>query len=77
MGWSVWSENPGQFAPIQGGQFAPNLGGQIERIFHYEQYLIDKFALQNLKNRVNPMGGRKNLYNQMIDGVIEKFKLPK
>jgi len=33
MGWSVWSENPGQFAPIQGGQFAPNLGGQIERIF--------------------------------------------
>jgi hypothetical protein len=33
MGWSVWSENPGQFAPNQGGQFAQNLGGQIERIF--------------------------------------------
>jgi len=38
MGWSVWSENPGQFAPIQGGQFAPNLGGQIERIFQYTTY---------------------------------------
>ncbi len=43
----------------------------------YEQYLIDKNGLQNLINGVNPMGGRRELYEQMIDGVIEKFGLPK
>ncbi len=30
-----------------------------------------------LLNKVNPMGGRMNLYESMIDGVIEKFGLPK
>jgi RHS repeat-associated protein len=43
----------------------------------YEQYLIDKNGLDNLINAVNPMGGRRELFNQMIDGVIEKFGLPK
>lgn len=43
----------------------------------YEQYLIDKEGLGNLLNDVNPMGGRRDLFNQIIDGVIEKFDLPK
>ena len=43
----------------------------------YEQYLIDKHGIDNLINAVNPMGGRRELFNQMIDGVIEKFGLPK
>jgi RHS repeat-associated protein len=43
----------------------------------YEQYLIDQHGLDNLINVVNPMGGRRELFNQMVDGVIEKFGLPK
>ncbi|MFT3750122.1 MAG: hypothetical protein QM768_17525 [Agriterribacter sp.] len=43
----------------------------------YEQYLIDKHGLDNLINVVNPMGGRREVYNQMVDVVIEKFGLPK
>jgi hypothetical protein len=39
--------------------------------------LIDKHGIDNLINAVNPMGGRRELFNQMIDGVIEKFGLPK
>lgn len=43
----------------------------------YEQYLIDKHGIDNLINVVNPMGGRREQYNQMIDAVIDKFGLPR
>ena len=43
----------------------------------YEQYLIKKSGIKNLINTRNPMGGRKELFNRMIDNVIEKFNLPR
>jgi RHS repeat-associated protein len=43
----------------------------------YEQYLIDNNGLDNLINVVNPMGGRREMFGQMVDGVIQKFGLPK
>jgi hypothetical protein len=43
----------------------------------YEQYLIDKIGMNNLLNAVNPMGGRRELYNSMVDFVIRKFGLPR
>ncbi|OYU95797.1 MAG: hypothetical protein CFE21_11710 [Bacteroidetes bacterium B1(2017)] len=42
----------------------------------YEQYLIKKAGIENLINIRNPMGGRMDLYNNMIGDVISKFKLP-
>jgi hypothetical protein len=43
----------------------------------YEQYLISKYGVNNLLNIKNPMGGRMQQYNQMINGVIQKYGLPK
>jgi RHS repeat-associated protein len=44
----------------------------------YEQYLIrEAGGVDVLVNKVNPMGGRMDVYEKMIDGVIEKFNLPK
>ena len=44
----------------------------------YEQYLIrEAGGVDALINKVNPMGGRMDKYFEMIDGVIEKFGLPK
>jgi hypothetical protein len=43
----------------------------------YEQYVIDKYGKDNLINVVNPMGGRRDVYEKMVDGVIEKFGLSK
>jgi hypothetical protein len=43
----------------------------------YEQYLIETKGLDNLINKVNPMGGRRDLYESMKDIVINKFNLPR
>jgi hypothetical protein len=43
----------------------------------YEQYQIDKAGIDNLRNIRNPMGGRRELYNQMLEGVITKYNLPR
>ena len=43
----------------------------------YEQFLINKYGVNNLLNVRNPMGGRMNLYNSMVDDVIKQFGLPK
>lgn len=43
----------------------------------YEQYLINKYGKENLLNARNPMGGRMDLYNKMIDDVIKQFNLPR
>ena len=48
---------------------------QLEREV-YEQYVIDQLGINKLKNIVNPMGGRRDLYNSMIPGVISKYNLP-
>jgi RHS repeat-associated protein len=43
----------------------------------YEQYLINKYGIDNLTNIRNPMGGRMNVYNRMVDNVIKIFDLPR
>jgi hypothetical protein len=43
----------------------------------YEQFLINKYGLKNLINERNPMGGRTQLFENMIDDVINQFNLPK
>ncbi len=43
----------------------------------YEQYLIDKVGIKHLINARNPMGGRRELYDKMIENVINKYNLPK
>jgi hypothetical protein len=43
----------------------------------YEQYLIIKYGIDNILNVRNPMGGRMDLYNSMIDDVIKQFDLPR
>lgn len=43
----------------------------------YEQFLIQRYGLQNLLNKRNPLGGRMDIYERMIDDVIEKFNLPR
>lgn len=44
----------------------------------YEQYLIrEAGGVDVLINKVNPMGGRMDKYFEMVDGVIEKYGLPK
>lgn len=43
----------------------------------YEQYLIEKFGITNLKNKVNPMGGRMNIYLKEIENIINKYNLPR
>ncbi len=42
----------------------------------YEQYLIDKANINKLLNIVNPMGGRRALYESLKNAVINKFNLP-
>jgi RHS repeat-associated protein len=43
----------------------------------YEQYLVEKYGLNTLVNKVNPMGGRMDLYRSMIENVIKTFNLPR
>lgn len=43
----------------------------------YEQFLINKYGINNLLNVRNPMGGRMDLYNSMVDDVIKQFGLPR
>jgi RHS repeat-associated protein len=44
----------------------------------YEQYLIrEAGGVDVLINKVNPMGGRMDKYFELIDGVIEKYGLPR
>ncbi|MFO0507730.1 MAG: RHS repeat-associated core domain-containing protein, partial [bacterium] len=45
----------------------------------YEQYrILNKGGgVENLLNLNNPMGGRMDLYNRMIDDVLSTYKLPK
>jgi RHS repeat-associated protein len=43
----------------------------------YEQFLINKYGINNILNVRNPMGGRMDLYNSMIDDVIKQFNLPR
>ena len=43
----------------------------------YEQYRIDKAGIDNLQNIRNPMGGRRDLYERMIEEVIRIFNLPR
>ncbi|WP_165824150.1 RHS repeat-associated core domain-containing protein [Pseudochryseolinea flava] len=43
----------------------------------YEQFLINKWGIDNLLNVRNPMGGRMDQYNNMIDDVIKQFGLPR
>jgi hypothetical protein len=45
----------------------------------YEQFLIIKYGGPKggqILNKVNPMGGRMDLYNSMIKDVIKQFNLP-
>lgn len=49
---------------------------QLEREV-YEQYRIDQAGIGNLQNIRNPMGGRRALYDQMVDGVIDRYNLPR
>ena len=42
----------------------------------FEQYQIFKYKFDyKLLNDVNPMGGRMNLYNEMIEDVLTKYNL--
>jgi|GEM_PF-1290312 len=43
----------------------------------YEQYRIKQAGIDNLQNIRNPMGGRVDLYDQMIDDIIDKYNLPR
>lgn len=45
----------------------------------YEQYRIlnQGGGIENLLNVRNPMGGRMDIYNELIDGVLSTYKLPK
>lgn len=44
----------------------------------YEQYLIRKSGgVELLQNVRNPMGGRMDLYWSKIDGIIQKYNLPR
>jgi hypothetical protein len=42
----------------------------------YEQYRIDNADIDTLQNVRNPMGGRRDQYNDMIEEVIRKYNLP-
>lgn len=45
----------------------------------YEQYAINRHpgGIPNLLNMRNPMGGRMDKFNTMIDDLITKYNLPR
>jgi hypothetical protein len=46
----------------------------------YEHYVLQKYGGANapgILNKVNPMGGRLDKYNDMIESVIQKYNLPR